>query len=44
MTAVETVEQAQLATRPAIKPGDTVRVSASGSGLDFAHGVKHAAA
>ena len=26
MTAVETVEQAQLATRPAIKPGDTVRV------------------
>ena len=26
MTAVETVEQGQLATRPAIKPGDTVRV------------------
>ena len=26
MTAVETVEQAQLATRPVIKPGDTIRV------------------
>ena len=26
MTAVETVERTQLAQRPAIKPGDTVRV------------------
>ena len=26
MTAVETVEQGQIASRPAIKPGDTVRV------------------
>lgn len=26
MTAVETVEQGQLVSRPAIKPGDTVRV------------------
>src|ERR671910_874745 len=26
MTAVETVERGQLAERPAIKPGDTVRV------------------
>ena len=26
MTAVETVERGQLAQRPAIKPGDTVRV------------------
>src|ERR671924_2043742 len=26
MTAVETVERTHLATRPAIKPGDTVRV------------------